>query len=72
MKTPLAFDGAYILDADGNQADPNCLVRACNAHAALVNALTLLAEKVEAQGGAFAFRDELLHARAALDAAGAA
>ena len=43
------------------------IVRACNSHAALVNALQLMTEKVEARGGGLVgFRDEVEHAKAAL------
>jgi hypothetical protein len=54
------------------EANAEFIVRAWNSHDSLVNALTLLAEKVEASGGSLAFRDELTHARAALAAGGEA
>jgi hypothetical protein len=89
IKLPLAYSShRQIMDADRNlvievfsggpsieAADQlqELVVVACNSHAALVNALTLLAEKVDAAGGSiFGFADELQHARAALAAAGAA
>jgi hypothetical protein len=67
---------AYMVDTWTRQqttANAAFIVRAVNSHAALVNALKLLTEKVDAAGGGFCgFADELQHARAALAAADAA
>lgn len=63
--------GKRVIAECEREEDAAFIVRACNAHASLVNALTLLAAKVDAAGGGLAgFADELLHARAALAAAG--
>jgi hypothetical protein len=88
IKLPLTYSShRQIIDADRNlvievlsggsgidAADQlqDLVIVACNSHAALVNALTLLSEKVAAEGGSILCRDELTHARAALAAAGAA
>jgi hypothetical protein len=78
--TPWLLDDEWVLKDEDTPiasahvnaaANAAFIVRACNAHASLVNALTLLVEKVHAEGGSLLLRDELQHARAALAAAGA-
>jgi hypothetical protein len=65
--------GKRVIAECEREEDAAFIVGAWNSHASLVNALTLLAEKVDAAGGSiFGFADELQHARAALAAAGAA
>jgi hypothetical protein len=68
MKTPLAFDGAYILDADGNVADPAEMIRACNAHEQLVAALKMASVFVSVEGD----DEDIQQVQEALSAAGAA
>lgn len=66
----LLLASAYTMPDNGVRAGPinaNFIVRACNSHAALVNALQLITDKVEGQGGGLiGFRDEVSHAKAAL------
>lgn len=70
---PSALTGKRVIAECNREEDAAFIVLACNSHASLVNALTLLAEKVRAEGGDWAgFADELQHAQAALNAAGAA
>lgn len=67
----VAYYGGHLIAESIAPRNAAFIVRACNSNAALVNALQLLADKVEACGGYPAFRDELQHARAALHLAAA-